>query len=134
MELTAALTDTTLAWLASCNFENEAMEDHKFILKAIEDKISRISNPLIQQVELAHIQQHEHESADSLIQRVQTKANKCLFKSISNFHDNQAMLTLIRACKPEVRRKMLLQKVKTFDEACEILKNEEQASSDTPKM
>ena len=43
------------------------------------------------------------------------------------------MLTLIKAARPEVRRKMLLQKVKTFDDACQILKNEEQASEDTKK-
>ena len=43
------------------------------------------------------------------------------------------MLTLIKAVAPEVRCKLLLQKVKTFDEACKVVKNEEQAWADTKK-
>ena len=36
MELTASLTDSTLAWLASKTFDEEELTDHKFIIKAIE--------------------------------------------------------------------------------------------------
>ena len=133
MELTASLTDSTLAWLASKTFNESELSDHKFIIKAIEDKIQRQSNPLVHQIELLQMSQHAHESADSLIQRVQEKATKCQFQSIKNFVDHQSMVTLIKAVRPEVRRKMLLQKVKSFEEACDILKNEEQASEDTQK-
>ena len=133
MELTASLSDSTLAWLASKNFDEGELENHKFILQALEDKINCSSNPLVHQIELANIVQHAHEEADSLIQRIQVKANKCHFKTIKNFHEHQSMITLIKAVTPEVRKKMLLQKVKTFQEACDVLKNEEQALADTKK-
>ena len=133
MELTASLTDSTLAWIASRGFDDEELEDYKFLIQAIEDKISRVSNPLVHQIELLQVQQHQHESADALIQRIQEKAAKCKLQTVKNFTDNQSMLTLIKAVSPEVRRKLLLQKVKTFEEACEIVKNEEQASADTKK-
>ena len=43
------------------------------------------------------------------------------------------MLTLLRAVKPQVRKKMLLQKSDTFDKAVAVLLSEEQASSDATK-
>ena len=129
----ASLSDSTLAWIASKGFEDGDLENYKFLLQAMEDKISRVSNPLVHQVELHQIQQHQHESADALIQRVQEKAAKCKLQAIKNFTDHQSMITLVKAVQPEVRRKMLLQKVQTFEEACEILKNEEQATADTKK-
>ena len=134
MELTASLTDSTLAWIASKGFDHDEMSDYKFILKAMEEKISRTSNPLVHQMELHQLQQHQHESADSLIQRIQEKATKCKLTSIKNVTNHLSMITLIKAVQPEVRKKMLLQKVQTFEDACDILKNEEQATSDSKKF
>ena len=57
MELTASLTDSTLAWIASKGFDHDEMGDYKFILKAMEEKISRTSNPLVHQMELHQLQQ-----------------------------------------------------------------------------
>ena len=133
MELTASLTDSTLAWIASKGFDHDELGDYKFLLKAMEEKISRTSNPLVHQVELQQMQQFQHESADSLIQRIQEKAAKCKLQSVKNVTDHLSMITLIKAVQPEVRRKMLLQKVSTFEDACDILKNEEQATSDSNK-
>ena len=41
------------------------------------------------------------------------------------------MLTLLKAVKPQIRKKMLLQKVDTFDKAVMVLLSEEQANADS---
>ena len=43
------------------------------------------------------------------------------------------MLTLLTAVSPEVRKKLLLAKVDSFDKAVEIVRNEEHAKSDAKK-
>ena len=50
MELTAALSDHTLSWLISKGNSEEEMDNPEFLVKAIEDKIAKSSNPLIHQV------------------------------------------------------------------------------------
>ena len=41
------------------------------------------------------------------------------------------MLTLLKAVRPSIRKKMLLQKVDTFEKAINVLLSEEQANNDT---
>ena len=41
------------------------------------------------------------------------------------------MLTLLKAVRPSIRKKMLLQKVDTFEKAITVLLSEEQANADT---
>ena len=131
LELTAALSDNTLNWLMNSGHDTEDLNDYKFIIKAIEEKIAESTNPLVQQVELSLIIQEEHETGEHLCNRLRAKANRCNFESITNLHDHQLMLALLRAVKPQIRKKMLLKKVTTFDEASAILTAEEQASSDS---
>ena len=105
LELTSALSDLTLNWILNKNFDEKDRTNPEFVLKAIEEKISRSSNPLVHQIELAMITQYENESADNLIQRIQEKSNKCEFKSVKDLHDHQNMLTLLKVVNPEVQKK-----------------------------
>ena len=75
-----------------------------------------------------------HESAEQLRQRIVEKANRCKFEQIRNYQDHQSMLALLRAVHPKIRKKMLLQKVDTFDKAYDVLRNEEQAGRDAEKV
>ena len=130
MELTSALSDHTLAWLISKGFEEKQMDDPEFLVRALEEKIAKGSNPLIHQVELLQISQFAHETTDSLVQRIQEKARKCDFKAVTNVTNHQCLVTLLQAVPSEVRQKLFLAKVKTFEEAIEIVQNEERAKSD----
>ena len=103
MEHTSCLSDNTLNWLINKNFAEEDLDNPEFVIKAIEEKVQRTSNPLVHQVELYQITQHKNETADSLIQRIQEKSNKCDFKAVKNFQDHQNMITLLIAVGPEVR-------------------------------
>ena len=131
MELTASLSDATLSWLISKGFSEQELDDPKFILKALEQKIAKSSNPLIHQVELSQIIQFQSESTDKLVQRIQEKARKCEFRSVRDINDHQCLITLITAVSPEIRKKLFLAKVDTFDKAVEIVRAEEQARSDS---
>ncbi len=130
-ELNSCLSDSTLSWLLNNNFSDEDIARTNFVLDAIELKINESANPLIQQIELSRIVQHEHETGDHLCQRIREMSSKCAFDKITNVQDHYNMLTLLRAVKPQIRKKMLLQKVDTFDKAIEVLLSEEQANSDT---
>ena len=134
MELTAALSDFTMNWLLNMNLGEKDKDDPEIIIALIEDHIAATTNPLIQQVELGQISQHNHEFAEQLRQRIMEKANRCKFEQIKNYQDHQSMLALLRAVNPEIRKKMLLQKVDTFEKAFEILRNEEQAGQDSDKV
>ena len=130
MELTSCLSDKTLSWLISKDFAEADLDKPEFVLKALEDKIARSSNPLVHQVELLQITQHNHETTDSLVQRIQEKARRCDFKAVKNVQDHQCMLTLLTAVSSEVRKKLMLAKVDTFEKAIEIVQNEEHAKKD----
>ena len=106
------------------------MDDPEFLVRALEEKIAKGSNPLIHQVELIQISQFAHETTDSLVQRIQEKARKCDFKAVTNITNHQCLITLLQAVPSEVRQKLFLAKVKTFEEAIEIVQNEERARSD----
>ena len=53
------------------------------------------------------------------------------------FHKYQrpsgSLVALVKAVNPEVRRQMLLAQVKTYEEAAQILRAEENATNDTQK-
>ena len=130
-ELTSCLSDSTLSWLLNNNFPESDLLCSTFILQAIELKINESSNPLIQQIEMSKILQSEHETGDHLGQRIREIANKCSFDTITNYQDHYSMVTLLRAVKPQYRKKMLLEKVDTFDKAMAVLLSEEQANLDS---
>ena len=130
-ELTSCLSDSTLSWLLNNNFAESDLLCANFILQAIELKINESTNPLIQQIEMSKIVQTEHESGDHLGQRVREMANKCSFDTVKNYKDHYSMITLLRAVKPQYRKKMLLEKVDTFDKAMAVLLSEEQANLDS---
>ena len=58
-------------------------------------------------------------------------SSKCAYDKITNIQDHLNMLTLLKAVRPSIRKKMLLQKVDTFEKAINVLLSEEQANSDT---
>ena len=66
-------------------------------------------------------------------QRICELANKCSFDTVVNYQDHYSMITLLRAVKPHIRKKMFLQKVDTFDKAMSALLSEEQATTDLKK-
>ena len=94
MELTAALSDHTLAGLIRKDFREAEMDNPEFLIKALENKIAKNSNPLIHQVELIQVTQYAHETTDSLVQRIQEKARKCEFKSITNITNHQCLIII----------------------------------------
>ena len=55
MELTSCLSDATLNWLFSKNFDEKDLKSAEFVLKMNEEKIEKTTNPLVQQVELTMI-------------------------------------------------------------------------------
>ena len=64
----------------------------------------------------------QNETADHFYQRVNEQIDKCDFESIKNFKNHQAMATIIRGVDSELRRKMLLAKVETFEQGVEIMR------------
>ena len=73
-ELTSCLSDSTLSWLLNNNFSESDLLSAEFILQVIELKINESTNPLIQQIDMSKIVQHEHESGDNLGQRIREMA------------------------------------------------------------
>ena len=130
-ELNSCLSDETLNWLLNNNFSETDLAKADFVLQAIELKVNESTNPLIQQIEMSRISQHEHETGDHLIQRIRELSSKCAFEKVTNIQDHYNMLTLLRAVKPAIRKKMLLEKVVTFEKAIAILLSEEQANADS---
>ena len=129
-ELNSCLSDSTISWLLNNGFSDEEVANAEFVLKAMEQKANESANPVIQQIEMSKIVQGEYESGDHLCQRIRELANKCAFEKVTNYQDHYSMITLLRAVKPQIRKKMLLQKVDSFDKAMAILLSEEQAVSD----
>ena len=130
-ELNSCLSDSTLNWLLNNTFSVEDLAKAEFVLNVIELKVNESANPLIQQVEMSRIAQYEHETGDSLCQRIREVSSKCAYDKITNVQDHFNMITLIIAVKPQVRKKMFLEKVDTFDKAVVVLLSEEQAHADT---
>ena len=131
LELNSGLSDTTLQWLRHRNFSSGELSDATFLVKAIQNYISTTSNPTVRHVEMGFITRHSHESADHFYQRINAHADKCDFESIKNYKNYQCLLTLLRGVDPELRRKMHLAKVSTYEEAVDIMKAEENATRDS---
>ena len=74
---------------------------------------------------MSKIAQNEHETGDHLIQRIRDVSSKCAYDKITNVEDHLNMLTLLKAVRPSIRKKMLLQKVDTFEKAINVLLSEE---------
>ena len=129
-ELNSCLSDDTLNWLLNNNFAETDLAKAEFVLNAIELKVNESTNPLIQQVEMSRIVQNENETGDHLVQRIRDISGKCAYDKITNVQDHLNMLTLLKAVRPTIRKKMLLQKVDTFEKAITVLLSEEQANSD----
>ena len=108
MELTSALSDNTLAWLISKGYAEEEMDDPRFLVQKLEEKIAKTSNPLIHQVELLQIAQFANETTDHLVQRIQEKARKCNFKEIKDLNDHQCLVTLLQAVPTSIRQKLFI--------------------------
>ena len=51
------------------------------------------------------------------------EARKCDFKAITNVTNHQCLISVLQAVPSEVRQKLFLAKVKTFEEAVEIVQN-----------
>ena len=120
-----------MTWLINSGLTEDDLNDAQVMITTIEAKVKESTNPLIQQVELTQIIQTPHETGEHLCNRLREKANRCAFETVTNYHDHQLMLALLRAVSPNIRKKMLLKKVSTFDEASAILLAEEQAANDT---
>ena len=131
LELNTGLSDVTLQWLRNRNFNSGELADANFLVKAIQTYISTTSNPTVKHVEMGFITRHSHESADHFYQRINAHADKCDFESIKNYKNHQCLLTLLRGVDPELRRKMHLAKVSTYEEAVDIMKAEENATRDS---
>ena len=114
-ELNSCLSDETLNWLLNNNFCKEDLAKADFVLQAIEMKVNESTNPLIQQVEMSKISQFDNETGDHLIQRIRDISSKCAYDKITNVQDHLNMLTLLKAVRPSIRKKMLLQKVDSFE-------------------
>jgi hypothetical protein len=111
-ELNSCLSDETLNWLLNNNFSETDLAKADFVLQAIELKVNESSNPLIQQIEMSRISQHEHETGDHLIQRIRELSSKCAFEKVTNIQDHYNMLTLLRAVKPAIRKKCCWRKLR----------------------
>ena len=107
------------------------MSKADFVLQAIELKVNESTNPLIQQVEISKIVQNKHETGDHSVQRIRDVSSKCAYDKITKLQEHLNMLTLLKAVRPSVRKKMLLQKVDTFEKVISVLLSEEQTNSDT---
>ena len=131
LELYSGLSDNTQRWLQNRNFESAELKDDNFLITALQAHIKSKSNPMVRHVEMGHIQRHENETADHFYQRINSQADKCEFESIKNFKNHTCLLTLLRGVSPELRRKMLLAKVTTYEEAVEIMRAQENATRDS---
>ena len=131
LELNSGLTDNTLRWLQNRNFRTAELKDAEFLITAIQKYIHSNSNPTVKHVELGFIERYENESADNFYQRINAHADKCEFEAIKNFKNHSCLMTLLRGVDSSLRRKMLLAKVETYEEAVEIMKAEENATKDS---
>ena len=131
LELNSGLSDSTLRWLQNRNFKSAELRDAEFLIKAIKTYIKSTSNPTVKHVEMGYIQRFENESADNLFQRINALADKCEFESIKNYKNHSCMLTLVCSVDSSLRKKMLLAKVETYEDAVAIMKAQENATKDS---
>jgi hypothetical protein len=128
-ELTAALSNDTLKWLANRDFTNEDRHDPEALIKAFEDHIRESTNPTVTVVELFTMKRHQHESADRLNARIKEKLNEVDFSVITDIRDYFGMTATIIAKDPILRKQMYLDKVDTYAKAHTAVKADEQATT-----
>ena len=128
-ELTAALSNNTLQWIANRDFSDEDRADPEVLIQAFEAYIKESTNPTVTVVELFTMKRQPHESADRLNARINEKLNKVDFDVITDIRDYFGMTATIIASNPQLRKQMYLDKVDTYAKAHAAVKADEQAST-----
>ena len=128
-ELTSALSNATLQWIANRDFTPEDRKDPDALIAAFEAYIKDQSNPTVTVVELFTMKRYTHESADALHARINEKLNKVDFSVITDIRDYFGMTATIIANDPVLRKQMYLDKVDTYAKAHAATKADEQATS-----
>ena len=128
-EFTTAMSDNTLRWIGNQNFTDEEAEDPEVLIDAIEAHIKGATNPLVQNIELVMLKKRSEQSVDDFVDKIKEKAKLCELEKIENPADYLPMLCLIAGHDDaNVRKKLMLAKVKTFANAVEICQEEERAA------
>jgi hypothetical protein len=107
-ELTAALSDETLKWIANRDFTQEERANPDALVQAFEDHIRESTNPTVTVVELFTMKRHQHETADHLNARINEKLNEVDFSVITDIRDYFGMTATIIANDPALRKRMYL--------------------------
>ena len=128
-ELTAALSNDTLTWIANRDLTDEDRKDPEALIASFEAYIKESTNPLVTVVELFTMKRHALESADKLHARINEKLNKVDFSVIKDIRDYFGMTATIIANDPALRKQMYLDKVDTYAKAHAAVKADEQATS-----
>ena len=105
-ELTAALSDETLKWIANRDFTQEERANPDALVQAFEDHIRESTNPTVTVVELFTMKRHQHETADHLNARINEKLNEVDFSVITDIRDYFGMTATIIANDPALRKRM----------------------------
>ena len=127
-ELTAALSNDTLKWIANRDFTDTERNDAEALIQAFEDHIRESTNPTVTVVELFTMKRTPHETADHLNARINEKLNQVDFAVITDIRDYFGMTATIIANDPVLRKRMYLDKVDTYAKAHAAVKADEQAS------
>ena len=128
-ELTTAMSDHTIRWFGNQGFSNAQKEDPEFLIYALEQYIRGTTNPLVQNVELLSLKKSADESVEHFVERIKEKAKLCELDNIEDASDYFPMLCLIAGHNSaDTRKKLMLEKVKTFAKAVEICLAEEKAT------
>ena len=128
-EFTTAMSDNTLRWIGNQTFTDEEIENPGFLIDAIEAHIKGATNPLVQNIELVQLKKRSEQSVDDFVDKIKEKAKLCELEKIEDPADYLPMLCLIAGHdNADVRKKLMLAKVKTFAKAVEICQEEERAA------
>ena len=127
-ELTAALSNETLKWIANKDFSDEDRVNPEVLVQAFEDHIRESTNPTVTVVELFTMKRHPHETADHLNARINEKLNEVDFSVITDIRDYFGMTATIIANDPALRKRMYLDKVDSYAKAHAAVKADEQAT------
>ena len=127
-ELTAALSNDTLKWIANRDFSNRDRNNSEALIQAFEDHIRESTNPTVTVVELFTMKRQPHETADHLNARINEKLNEVDFTVITDLRDYFGMTATIIANDPVLRKRMYLDKVNTYAKAHAAVKADEQAT------
>ena len=128
-EFTTAMSDHTLQWLTNQGFSEEQSADADQLIDALEAYIKGATNPLVATVELMTIKKSSEETVEHFVQRIKEKAKLCDLDKIADPSAYFPMVCLIAGHNDaETRKKLLVAKVKTFQEAADLCLLEERAT------